>query len=226
MNIRIALVILFCQISMISSYCQVTIKNIDSTLSRIFKKLQKSNRDLISDSIGPLFKEQLKKYLLLPITFNNKLDSLETLITIKQSPDKKIKFYSWDELSGGSWHEMNAFAQFKTAGNKVSSQQIDTDEEMKEGGYTDSKIVEVNEIKENGKVYYVTFGWGTHGSGNQHMIIQVFRIVGNKLRKCPAFHPNQRELVIEYPRWKKLGLEFDKQTNSISFNYTKYYINL
>jgi hypothetical protein len=75
-------------------------QTIDKTLTDIFKKLQESEYQIRYDSIAPLFKQQVIKYLSSPLTLDNKLENLETLITIVQSPDKKIKFYSWDELTG------------------------------------------------------------------------------------------------------------------------------
>jgi hypothetical protein len=89
---------------------------------------------------------------------------------------------------------------------------------MEDGGFTDSEIYEVNEIREDQTVYYLTFGWGTHGSGNHHQLIQLFKIEGDILVKCKAFNQGASEFAIEYPRSKKLNLKFDKKSNSISFD--------
>ena len=218
MKMRPALLIFILHFFLLQSYGQTTSQSIDRTLTDIFKKLQESEYEMRYDSIAPLFKQQVKKYLSSPLTFENKLDSLETFVRVVRSPDKKIKFYSWDELTGGTWHEVNVFAQFRGSSNQVFCEQIDTDKEMEVGGFTDSEILEINEIKENGKTFYVTFGWGTHGNGNQHMIIQVFQIVGDNMIRCKAFNKEQAELVIEYPRTERLQLEFNKTNNSFSFN--------
>lgn len=202
----------------IRPFCQSSIEIIDRTLSNGYKKIRETYDESRYDSVAPQFKKQLTKFLLSPITLNHRLDSLETLITIIQSPDKKIKFYSWDELTGGTWHAINVFAQYSLSGNKVSYQQLDTDKEVQHGGFTDSEIFEVNEIQEAGKVHYLTFGWGTHGSGKQHMIVQVFKIDGGKLITCRSFLAGKKELVIEYPRNEKAELKFDKLLNTISFN--------
>ncbi len=196
----------------------MTSKSIDSLLSGTYGRLMQVDDEVRYDSMAPLFKKQLVNCISSPLSFNNTLDSLETLITIRQSPDKRIKFYSWDELTGGTWHEITVFAQFKGTGNKILYKQIDTDKEMEVGGFTDSEIYEVDEIREDQKVYYLTFGWGTHGNGNHHQIIQLFKIDGDSLTKCKVFNQREAELVIEYPRSEKLNLEFDKKTNTISFD--------
>ena len=200
------------------SFCQTSAETIDKALSNTYKRLKESQYELKYDSLAPLFKRQLIGYLTSSLTLNNTLDSLETLITIRQSSDKKIKFYSWDELTGGTWHEINVFAQYKGIGNKILYQQLDTDKEVEDGRFTDSEIYEVNEIREGQKAYYLTFSWGTHGSGKHHELIQVFKIEGDVLVKCRAFNQEATEFAIEYPRSEKLNLKFDKMSNSISFD--------
>lgn len=204
------------------SYSQNHSSYIDSILFNLYHSLQIAPAQIRYDSVAPKFRQTVVQYLSSPLTFNHKLDSLETVITIRQSPDKKIKFYSWDEMTGGTLHEINVFAQFKSNGSKISYQQIDTDKETETGGFTDSEIYSIHEIIEQGKVFYVTFGWGTHGGGNQHSIVQVFTLVNNQLIKCKAFHNNQTALVIEYPRVERPELIFDEQNKSISFNEFEY----
>lgn len=204
-----------------TSYSQVSSRSIDLELSGIYKNLQNpDNYELRHDSLTAFFKERMKAYLSSPLTFDHKLDSLETLITIRQSHDKKIKFYSWDELTRGTWHDINAYAQFRS-GNAVSFQQIDNDEEMEDGGFTDSQIYAVHQVTGKSSTFYITFGWGTHGSGNQHSIIQVFTIESGKLIKCRSFDNGKSELVIEHSRSAKAELEFNQRNNSISFKEFK-----
>jgi len=201
----------------LSSICQTSVQSIDKILSDSYRRLQSSDYDIRYDSLAPAFKKEIVKYLSLPLTLNNPLDSLATLITIRQSPDKRIKFYSWDELTGGTWHEINSFAQFKGSGNKILYMQLDTDKEYENGGYTDSEIYNVYEIREGKNVYYLTFGWGTHGNGGEHQIVYLFKIKGDKLIKCNAFN-GENELAFEYSRRDKLNLEFNKKNNTLSFD--------
>ncbi len=96
------------------AYCQPTaLQKIDKLLTNDFRKL------ISADVFAPIFKEKLIKHLKKPITFTQKLDSLSQYLTISTSEDKKIKFYSWDDYIGGSWHNINCFAQFEASKEKM-----------------------------------------------------------------------------------------------------------
>lgn len=184
--------------------------------------MQEADQSVINDSLAPLFTKQLTEYLTSELTFCNNLDSLEKEITILQSSDKKIKFYSWDELTGGSWHQINVFAQFRNAKKKIIYKRIDTDDEMMEGGYTDSYIYKINELKIGTMVNYLTFGWGTHGSGKEHVIIQLYKIEGDKLLPRKVFENRKTEYVYEYPRGESAILQFDKKDMAIKILQKEY----
>ena len=194
------------------------LQKIDNELTVTFKKLIAANFDVRYDSLAPLFKKQLLLQLTNPVTFHNSLDSLSKYLLIKSSLDNIIKFYSWDDLTGGTWHNMTAIAQFISDNGKIVVQQLNSENETEPGEFTDSEIYEVNEITINNTKHYLTFGWGTHGSGQQHNIIQIFRIAGDKLKKCKScFSPNE-DLSLEYPRNEKLNLTFNAKTNEITYN--------
>lgn len=201
-----------------SAFGQTTARSIDQILSTGYRQLVNAEYNKRYDSFAPAFKKNLIQYLSSPVTLNSTLDTLETLITIRQSPNKNVKFYSWDELTGGTWHEINSFVQFRSTGGKVQYRQLDTDKEMEDGGYTDSEIYEVHEINEGLVTYYLAFGWGTHGSGSQHQVVYLFKIDGDSLVKCKAFKEKETELVFEYPRSDKLNLEYDDVTKTLSFD--------
>jgi hypothetical protein len=215
---RIMVLMLFSLLSAGYAHGQTSTKAFDRNLSDMYRQLLNAEYDKRYDSLAPAFKRNLIRYLSSPITLINSLDTLETLITIRQSPDKKVKFYSWDELTGGTWHEINSFVQFRSTGGKVLYRQLDTDKEMDDGGYTDSEIYEVHEIKEGLVTYYLAFGWGTHGSGSQHQVVYLFKIDGDRFVKCEAFNDKETELVFEYPRSDKLNLEYDDVTKTLSFD--------
>lgn len=176
--------------------------------------------DLRYDSLAPAFKRQLTEQLKNPITFDNSLDSLSKFLKIKTSADKQIKFYSWDDKEGGTWHNINCIAQFKTDNERIFVQQLNT-ESSDSVDFTDSGIYEVYEIFINGMKYYLTFASGTHGSGHQHKIVQVFSITYDKLVKCKSCFADNNDLIIEYPRSDKANLVFNEETNEIFYSEFK-----
>ncbi|MEI6555864.1 MAG: hypothetical protein WCL70_09760 [Paludibacter sp.] len=197
------------------------IEAIDIQLSATFDKLTTNN-----DSISELFTKQLKNALLNEMTFNKQLIRLSKKIKIVSSADKKIKFYSWDDLLGGTWHHINSLAQFKSENGQLQVKQLNSGNEYNTGEFTDCSIYQVNEMLSNGKVFYLTMGWCTHGSGAQNDIVQVFRIEKKKLVKYKTFFPHNKDLVIEYSRRDTLKLKFDTKANEISYNEFKGYDQL
>ena len=196
---------------------QITdILQIDSELTFLYQNLEKrKSDDVINASI---FSQKLLFHLKNPITFEHKLDSLAKCIKIISSPDSLVKFYSWDSQEGGTWLTIEAVAQFKNKSGKIG---IQTLTKHFENDYSDSHIYEVNEYSFNGTNYYVTFGWGTHGSGMQHTIVQIFNLENDSLVKCTSCFSNNLDLVIEYPRIEKLNLTFDEKTKTIAYSEVK-----
>lgn len=82
---------------------------------------------------------------------------------------------------------------------------------------TDFLIKEIYEIKFKNQTQYLTFGWGTHGGGQQFDIVQVFRITNGLLIKDNSVLPEKRNLIIFYPRAEKSNLSFNPTTNDISY---------
>ncbi|QGW28409.1 hypothetical protein [Phnomibacter ginsenosidimutans] len=179
-----------------------------------------ANYDLRYDSLAPAFKKQLAGQLTNPLTFDNSLDSLSKYLTIKTSADKRIKFYSWDDIGGGTWHNINCIAQFKTDNGKIIVQQLNT-ENTDSIDFTDSGLYEVHEIFINGTKYYLTFASGTHGSGHQLKIVQIFSITSDKLVKCKSCFADNIDLIIKYPRSDKAHLVFNERTTEISYSEFK-----
>lgn len=196
---------------------QITdILQIDSELTFLYQNLEKRKTD--DDSTAPIFRQKLLFHLKSPITFELKLNSLEKQMKIISTPDSLVKFYSWNSQEGGTWHTIEAVAQFK---NKLGEIEIQTLTNDFENDFTDSHIYKVNEYTFEGKKYYVTFGSGTHGGGMQHTIVQIFNLENDSLVKCTSCFSNNLDLVIEYPRGDKLNLTFDEKTKTISYSEVK-----
>lgn len=163
---------------------------------------------------------QMKDAMLDPMTFEGSLDSLAQQITIKTSPDKRVKFYSWDDMNGGTWHTIHSFAQYRGADGSVQILQIDTGNEDRDEAYTDSRIDYIYEIVVDSQTYYLTRAWGTHGSGMQHEILRVYLFIDGTFACCESCLGDEG-FVIEYPRSATLKFEFDPVKKSISYQTMK-----
>lgn len=211
-------IIFFYTILSPNAFSQLSNNNsIDQQLTNLYKKVVATSQEERS-SAALLFETELLKNLKSSVTFENRLDSLEKYITIRTSNDKKLKFYSWDELAGGSWHSIICYAQFKTGDGHIIVQKVNSGESMENGDFTDSEAYEINELKIDNNTYYLTFSWGTHGSGRQHSRIEIYSIIADKLAPVFSLLPENKSITLEYPRVEKLNLFFDPIKKEINYN--------
>ena len=82
----------------------------------------------------------------------------------------------------------------------------------------DVVIYDVQALSINGKTYYLTTGWGTHGSGMHHATIQIFEIVEGKLVTPQSFFNGQTYYAVEGVRKSKIELAYNPKTETISHN--------
>lgn len=190
----------------------------EAKLTSAYEQMMNADYSTRYDSLAPSFKNTLKKVLLQSEAIGNPFDSISTKLKIVQSIDGKLRTFSWDEMTGGSWHDMEAIAQYVTPNKQVRVKQLDTDKEMELGGYTDAIIYKIHDIEINDITHYLTFGYGTHGSGNHHEIVQIFRIEENDLVKYNSCFAGMEELVIEASRGDKIDLLYDSTKHKISYN--------
>lgn len=202
-----------------------SLRSTDSLLTSKYKLALDSigNWELISDSLMPDFEGTLQHRLKDPATFSSRMDSLSNYISITSSPDSALKFYSWDQIGGGSYHTFGVLAQFKTAEGKVVVQRLliadstgDSDMMVFDRSY-DVRFHEAYELNVKGKTQYLTIGWGTFGGGMQHAVVRIFTIKNDKLVKCTNLFCNASELMIEYPRIYSADLTYDQKKRSISY---------
>ncbi len=171
------------------------------------------------DSLGPKFKTSMEQVLTQEVpSMDYPFDSLGKKMKIITSKDQKLRVFSWDELTGGTWHQLDAFAQYVDNHGNIHFRQLDTDKEFTEGGHTDVIIYEIHQLLINGLWHYLTLGWGTHGSGHHHAIVQIFRINGQQLIKCENCIDGNPELVVIGPRSEKLALFYDPENELIIHN--------
>ncbi|MEM8890180.1 MAG: hypothetical protein AAGD28_19555, partial [Bacteroidota bacterium] len=156
------------------------------------------------------FNQELIKTLRLPESFGYAFDSLKTKIGIQASRDGNLKVYSWYHSYGGNWHDIRSFAQIKT--NQGFAYEI------LHNGYTEGEKI-FNDVSygpiqslltKNGLIYLLR-GWGTHGSGHNHLTMRAFWIRGGKLEECEGVFDGETYLVQEIPRGDKLDLAYDPE---------------
>lgn len=200
------------------SHSQSTsIIKLENDLVTSFKEYRNANYNDRYDTLRPKLKAQIEAFLNVPITFSASLDSLSQQINIITSKDRNIRIYSWDELTGGTWHDMAVIVQFKTSSNTIKTVWIDSDIEESPSGITSDIHYKIYDLTLNNQPYYMTFGWGTYGSGHHHNSILIFSIENDVLKVCSDCIDSPHQ-YIKAPRSQKIDLKYDPLTKVVSYN--------
>ncbi len=199
---------------------QTNSQKLDLDLTRDFNEMIGAWGDSWNhfDSLIQAFKKRIKKDLVTQTAFNSRFDSLSKEMHINRSKDKLLRIFSWDERSGGTWHVMCSFAQFKTESGSIRTKELGTGREMELGQYTDVIIQHIYDITIKNKTHYLTIGWGTHGAGHHHSTAQVFSIEGEKLVKCKNCFEGRSDLVVVSGRSFNPTIKYDPLTQQLMYN--------
>jgi len=168
------------------------------------------------------FKDHLAKTLGKSESWNVDFDQLSKKVKIVQSNDKQLRIFSWDDLTGGTWHALSVLAQFVTAQGEVKVKALSEGDEGMTGAYTDVIISQIHEIEIGGQLHYLTIGRGTHGSGHHHALAQIFIIINNQLKACKQCFATNDHLAVVAPRSSKINLMFHPVEMKLSHNEFTY----
>jgi len=174
------------------------------------------------DSIAPKFKEELITLLQKQETFKYPFDSLKKHIKIVSSEDKKLRLFSWDELTGGTMHQMAVLAQYKDDMSNVYCENLDSDFYGDEMVITDIIFYVINDVLIQDIPHYIAFGWGTFGGGSHFKIVKVFKIDKSEISNDnKIFKTNDElhsELYLSTSRGTKINLSYDYENQIIEFD--------
>ena len=193
----------------------------EAALIREFQDYRNADYEIRFDSLRQNLRARVENLLSRPESFDHDFDSLSKHISLIKSGDGKVRIFSWDELTGGTWHDMAVMVQFKTSEEEIKTQWIDSDISEEPTGMTSAIQYEVNTLEINGKTHYLCFGWGTYGSGHHHHSILVFSIENDSLKVCSNCI-EEKHSFIQAPRSEKIDLKYNKPEKTISFNEFKY----
>jgi hypothetical protein len=172
------------------------------------------------DSLAQNFRENMELLLKEEISSSYPFDSLRRYVQVCKSHDGKVRTFSWDEMEGGNWHNMTAFAQFRTAAGKLALQRLDseTDNEYETGSFSDVRIYSIHELTVGGVTSYLLIGSGTHGSGMHHALARVFKVSGDSFELSRVAFGTAGEVFTEIPRSFPPDMRYDEKTGTLSFN--------
>lgn len=218
MNLNKNIIVVFFLFWGVCSHSQTSsLAELENDLVNSFKEYRNADYDDRYDHLRSKLKAQVEAFLNTPASFSAPLDSLSQQINSIISKDRNVRIYSWDELTGGTWHDMAVIVQYKTSSDTIKTVWIDSDIEENPSGITSDIHYKIYDITLNNQPYYMTFGWGTYGSGHHHNSILIFSIEDDGLKVCPSCIDSSYQHIMA-PRSQKTDLKYDPLTTVISFN--------
>jgi len=199
----------------------VNLQKVESEFILEFQNYRNSDYDTRFSSLRPKLRNKIENILSSTNSQEYPFDSLSKYMRIIKSNDNKVRIFSWDELTGGTWHDMAVIIQFKNNKNILTTQWIDSDISEEPTGITDAIQYEIYDVEINKKPHYLCFGWGTYGGGHHHNSILIFSIENDSLKFCSNCIEKDYS-IIQAPRNTKINLKYEKTEEVISFNEFKY----
>ena len=217
MKIRNYIIILLMFISDNLLFSQkLDLQLVESELISEFQNYRNSDYEIRFDSLRSKLRFQIENILSNPKSYEYRFDSLSNHIKILKSNDGKVRIFSWDEMTGGTWHDMAVIVQYRN-NNEINIQWIDSDIGEEPNGITDAIQFAIYDIQINEQPHYLCFGWGTYGSGLHHNSILIFSIENDSLKVCSNCIEEDYSTILS-PRSNKINLQYDETEKVISFN--------
>lgn len=193
----------------------------DYYYSSIFETLYSVDTEM-AYCIAPIVEERLVSKLADTSSFHNPFKKLSEYISIETSSDSLVKTYSWDRISGGSWHDNASYLQFKTKSGKIKYKRLDSGIERETGEPTDVIIYDIHNIKIKDESYYLLLGWGTHGGGLHHGLARVYKIKDEEIVLCDSFFDGEKYIPVYTNRVFKIDLKYNSEAKTLSHNHFEY----
>jgi len=190
---------------------------IESKLITEFVNYYSSDYDSRYDVLLPQLRTKVENLLSNSISFECSFDSLAKYLKIIKSEDEKLRIFSWNNLTGGTFHQYDVFIQYKTNNDKIKTQWLDSIVDNQPEGLTEAIQFEIYDIGINGNPYYLCFGRGTRGAGHHHNTILIFSIERDSIKFLPDLIDKKYQFL-QAPRGYDLNLKYDKKAEVISFN--------
>lgn len=129
-------------------------------------------------------KDQLMFALLQEGSYYYPFLSLQSYVKLVESPDKRVRVFSWDVLTLGNVRNVCSLVQYRGVKNE-SYFHVLSDEHTPNG---DDKAVFVNAIhllnNASEDPYYLLIGKGSTGKGQEHSTGRIFYFGHNQLLEC------------------------------------------
>ncbi|WP_430410689.1 hypothetical protein [Kordia sp.] len=206
----------FLSLYSLSMFAQTDMKVAEEKVLAVLKKLRSKDPAIDRAAVAIQFEKTLKKVLSSKESWAYTFPELRKYINIETSKDNKIRSFSWDTLTGGSWHAINSLLQFEsdTEIHVVSIQDEKPIDDEEEGNdmFADAVILGIYPFYKG----YLFEGYGTYGSGHHHKILTYFELINEKLVRKTIFENDESIYVFKIPRRYKFDLHVNIKTKTVT----------
>lgn len=201
---------------------KISFKTKDIELAEAYHKYYENRLDYgyekgkARDTILNRFKNTLLKTLSNKESATFPFDSLATMIKVIASKDNKLRIFSWDELSGGSWHTYNSIYQYNDKNKSYSGiLSINNEVPLEAESYIDINHYKIYQIENN---KYLVKGYGTHGGGKEFFVYRLLSFSNGKIVDCSKCFDGKDRFVYEISRRDTLEPKYNKELKEISYH--------
>ena len=170
-----------------------SIKKIDEELSRLFKERRDTWDESIYAWLQPLADNRLQYHLNNPLTFSNRMPSLDSLIDIIYTPDGKYKFYSYEINSFGTMSHHKTYLQYRNNVGKITYKPWPKNLRVE----TARNIKRVWQFNYAGNNYYVIKSYRKGYSSGWYFCMEIVTIKNGETTFHTEFYPKGKYEVPE-----------------------------
>jgi hypothetical protein len=205
-------------------------QSVDS-LATLISAIQKGENDNIRKSANDKFKSGLSQLLLSPNSSGENINLLKN-VSVQESPDKKIKIFSWVLPSAdGNNYTFFGFVQWFKDTSASLFELIDStntilkpeSEKLRNDRWLGAIYYSIIPVKKSGKVYYTLLGWKAIDQKITQKIIDVLYIEGNKMKfGFPLFKTGsvyKNRMIFNYDAQASMSLRYDDEYKGLVFDH-------
>ncbi|MBN1159517.1 MAG: hypothetical protein JXA61_09065 [Bacteroidales bacterium] len=204
-----------------------------TSLQRLFSEIAQCSSDSCKEDLSEVIATKLDSLLRDPATFNDPFESLNYLGKI-YSPDKKVRFYTWNLSYRDGSNRYYGFIQYRPDGTDVPlvyrlSDNSDNTEDpenviLNHDNWYGALVYEIVEQEHEGNMYYITLAYDPHNIFISRKIIDVLRFQDDiePVFGYPFFSTGNgvhSRVLFEYSAKVQMTLRWAASLNMIVFDH-------
>lgn len=221
------ILVLFCCLIKGDVQAQINFEQIEQQLLNSYRVLETAHLEQNPER-QHIFSKKLERQLMFALlqegSYYYPFLSLQQHIRIVESPDKRIRVFSWDALGLDSWRSACSLIQYRGVKNE-SYFHILSDGNQSIRNYEDVFVQAIHLLEHpSGITYYLLIGNGSHRTGQEHSTLRVFYFGHNQLLECTdCFEGNLLYWTMEGSTQFPVELEYNPRRRELYYYQPSYH---